>query len=320
MLALNNCSNVIANLNQINDSTATSPITNNYLGTITARRSSNLALGGNTWINEIASTYDTGVFYDSLTTSTVSAATNALVNFVGTTASEPFESYAVGTTFSSGQTMGAAGGNWASGWRTGGSYAIPRGTVNSTSPVSSGNYLAGTITTQAGHSAASGAIIRAFDASGISTPFKIYFSLRPDTTPANVTYLLGDNQLRSAFGPDVTSAWQIGSVNGTWQFLNGSANGGPNAYVDTGMPVVSGVVYDFVVTVDPVAHTWRATIVNGNSYASRAGLNARSNTFAIDTTDAVGGRWLTFALKENVTGSSVGATGNFSVDSLVVEH
>jgi len=316
---LTSCTNVIANLNQI-DNVQSMPYSTRYAGTILTQYSSNLALGGNTWINEIASSATYGIVSDTNTTTNVVTGTNALVNF-SANVTETFESYTSGTSFTSGTSLGSATNGWAYAWKTAASYGTPKGVIANANPVDSGQYLSGTITTQAGHTAASGAITRPFTATSVNAPFDIYFCIRPDSTPSNVSYLLGDNQNISAFGPDSTSSWQIASVNGTWQFYDGGANGGSNSYYDTGIPVVAGTVYDVSVTVNPNAHTWQGTLSNGITFYTRSALNARSSTFDLDQTLAVGGRWLTWGVKEIVTsGTTVGTTGAFSVDSISVQY
>lgn len=316
-LSLINCSNLIVRDNQINYSAAMSNVTNSYLGKILARRSSLLGLGGNTWINRISSGYTYGVVSDTASNSGVSAATNAVVSFTGG-ADEDFESYTSGATFTSGQTLGGPATGWLTGWKTAASLATPTGTIASTSPVVSGKRLAGAITTQSGKTASSATLSRGFTLPPLTKPFSITLSFRPDTTPSNICYMICDSQNRNGFGTDPSSSWQIASINGTWQVYDGT--GGLNAYVDTEVPVTAGTVYDFVVTVDPVADTWRVSIDSGAGFYVKSALHFRNASFATDTTDAIGGRWLTFGVKEVVTTTTVGATGTFSVDGIAFEY
>ena len=235
---------------------------------------------------------------------------------------EDFESYPADTTFTSKQSMGSDGKGWASGWKTGGSYGLPKGTVADSPTMGSGKYLSGTVTTQAARDAASGAITRAFFASKISGPFTVSFRFRPDATPADVSYLIGDTKAASAFGPDSTSSWKIASINGTWQFFDGAANHGSNNYIDSEIPVTAGTVYDMAVTVDPGSHTWRATISGGGKSFTQEEINSRSSTFDMDIEGVTDSRWLAFAVKEVNPSETptVGVTGSFSVDSISIRY
>ncbi len=235
---------------------------------------------------------------------------------------EGFEDYSVDSTFTTKQIMGADGNGWTTGWRTGGSYSLPKGTIMDSAPVGTGKYLSGTVTTQAAHEASSGAITRAFAATTISGPFTISFRFRPDSTPADVSYMIGDTQAASAFGPDSSSSWKIASINGTWQFFDGATNSGSNNYIDTGMAVTAGTIYEMTVTIDPTTHTWKATISDGKASVTQEELNSRAATFDMDQEGAVGSRWLTFAIKEVVQGENptVGTTGGFSVDSIAIRY
>ena len=317
VLYLNNCSNVVARYNRIN---YTGPIANatRYADALLVTRSEKLGLGGNLWVNAVSSPLTYGVAYDTTNTSTLNTSTNA-VYALTTGVSDDFESYANNATFTTGQTIGAAGSGWGFGWRTAGSFATPTGTITNTLTLSSGQRLGASIVTQSGKTSSNGAVSRAYTASGLAQPFIINFTFRPDSTPTDLRYQLSDTQARAAMS-DTTSAWLIASVNGTWQALNGPANGGPNTYVDTGIPVVAGTVYDFSVTVNPVTRTWYFNVSNGSTTVNKVGLNARSSTFATDTVEAPGCRWLNFAAQEIVTGAStVGKTGTFSLDDIVLE-
>ena len=237
-------------------------------------------------------------------------------------AEEDFESYPTDTSFTSRQSMGSDGKGWASAWKTGGSYGLPKGTIADSPSMGSGKYLSGTVTTQAARDAASGAITRAFFASKISGPFTVSFRFRPDSAPPDVSYLIGDTKAASAFGPDSTSSWKIASINGTWQFFDGAANHGPNNYIDSEIPVTAGTVYDMAVTVDPGSHTWNATVSGSGKSFTQENINSRSSTFDTDTEGVTDSRWLAFAVKEvnpNET-PTVGVTGTFSVDSISIRY
>lgn len=72
-----NCTNLIVRSNEIRLTEAVANTTR-YAGAICLTKSSNLALGGNRWINEVPAKFTGGVVYDPATTSNVSLDTNAV--------------------------------------------------------------------------------------------------------------------------------------------------------------------------------------------------------------------------------------------------
>ena len=235
-----------------------------------------------------------------------------------TLVTDTIESYPVNTSFTTNQILGAAGDGWAGGWRSASSYSTTTGTVAATSPLDSGQRLGVSVTTQSGKTASSGAIGRAYTVNGTAGSYGYGFRYRADAMPANISTTLFETTTRASV-PGSAATWQIATVNGTWRVYNGAANGGPNTYVDTGLPGTAGTAYDFVIMLDPTAHTWGVTISNDTTDVTLTGLNCRSSTFATDTSEAPGGRWLMLALNEVVTGgTTVGATGSASIDSLDV--
>jgi len=82
-ISLSNCSQVIADSNQMNYTRLMAHATR-YSGAILASYSSNLALGGNTWINQIPSTFACGVVTNMNSTSGVTSDTNALLDYTVT--------------------------------------------------------------------------------------------------------------------------------------------------------------------------------------------------------------------------------------------
>ena len=76
-VSLDASANVVVRANRI-DCTRPSDSATRYSGTIFAMNSSNLALGGNTWITGVSSTFDSGVVYDKTNTSKVFPDVNAL--------------------------------------------------------------------------------------------------------------------------------------------------------------------------------------------------------------------------------------------------
>ncbi|MFH1498848.1 MAG: right-handed parallel beta-helix repeat-containing protein, partial [Verrucomicrobiota bacterium] len=318
ILSLNNCSNVIARDNRVDTSTLVGNATA-YSGAIVTTRSSGLALGGNTWVDWIATPYDYGVVYDPATTTDLDAGTNARIDMT-TAASEKFETYSAGASFTTAQTLGAAGSNWAYAWRTANSLSTSTGTVATTDPLESGKRLGVILVTQAGKSASYGAVGRPYTLTSATSGFYGYaFTFRPDTAPSNLRYQIYETRTRAA-GPVSTTTWQIASVNGTWQVFDGAVNGGANAYVDTGMTVAAGTAYEFLVASDPVAKTWAVSISDGTTDVVELGLNWRYGDFNTDTSEGVGGRWIQFGGQETYAESAtVGVTGTYSLDGILVQ-
>lgn len=237
-------------------------------------------------------------------------------------ASEDFGAYPVGTSFTTGKTLGAAGSGWAYGWRTSGSFASPKGTVAIAGKVDDAAYLACTFSIHPGKSAASGSIARAYDAASFNRPFEVSFALRPDGPADRFQYSISDNRTLTPFGPDASSSWQIASINGTWQACDGSADGSSGAMVDTKVAVVPGTTYTFSVAVDPVDHSWSLTIFDGISTVAKTGLTTRAGALETDAELALGGRWITFNAREIVAPGSATSAGTvgFSIDSVLLER
>jgi hypothetical protein len=282
----------------------------NLVITGNALRHTNLVRGAGTTDASTGLTTTGPISLDGLIDVTVSGNT-ALVT-------DTIDDYPVNTAFTTGQTLGSAGDGWSGGWRTGSSYSTTTGTVLSTVPVLSGQRLKLVVTTDAGHTSASGAIGRAYDASAIAGPYTVAFRYRPDGLPANMRSSLSDNQTRSSAASG-TSTWRIDSINGTWQVFDGPASGGTNQFIDTGLPAGNAVPYDFTVTPDPATLTWSVTIASPSASVTRSGLHFRAASFGTDASEAPGGRWLTVAILETVTsGNTVGATGSASIDGIQV--
>jgi hypothetical protein len=248
----------------------------------------------------------------------VSAATSPTVTDNSSLVLEDFETYASGASFTTGQSLGAAGDGWAYAWRTASSFTTTTGTIAATSPLDDGQRLGVSVTTQSGKTSSNGAVGRGYMVPVTTSPYDYAFRFRADTLPSNIRYVLCENRIRAA-GPDGSTTWQVANIGGTWQAFNGSANGGPNTYVDTGLSASPGTAYDFAVTIDPATRKWAVTISNGTSGVTLSNLNFRTTTFTTDTTEAIGGRWLTFSTQEVLAGSTtVGATGTFSLDGIAV--
>lgn len=231
-------------------------------------------------------------------------------------AEDAFEGYANGSSFSTSQALSSVGEGWTYPWRTSGSYAIPTGTVSNANPLAGSQSLSVEVETLPGHTSASGAVTRAYDATQLANSvYSTSFTYRVDSLPSNVKYAMSDAQMR-ATEPNSSCAWIISSENGSWQAFDG---GSSNVYVDTGIAVTLGQDYDVTVVLDADSGLWDLHLSNGSTNSHLYGLSSRYGSYSTDSTEAVGGRWVNFSAKEIVSGASLGATGNFTVDSLKIQ-
>jgi fibronectin type 3 domain-containing protein len=122
-------------------------------------------------------------------------------------------------------------------------------------------------------------------------------------------------------GTNTTNTWVVaayGAANAgvaarTWTFHNGDRAGG-TTLVNTGVPLVEGRVYHFVIDVDPVTKSFKASVSDGQSGAghtySSGTLGWRSNTTFTSAT----AQFINF----NARVSSANETAKFAVDSVAV--
>ncbi len=184
------------------------------------------------------------------------------------------------------QFQGIAGEGWATPWATNTNGAstgtILDGFVDNIDPLNGGgNYLSSTLI--AGTGVGKGVQQRAVDVSSLDilSPYTVSFDIRLDSSMDTFTsatdYLQAfDRPFDSDFGAN--GDWLIratgASVNGiaahNWMFYNGGQNGGAfnNAnFVDSGVELVAGMVYHFVVDVDPLDLQYTVSINGGEASA-----------------------------------------------------
>ena len=193
------------------------------------------------------------------------------------------------------QYQGIPGDGWATAWQTNTSASSPgtslAGFVDESAPMNGGGkYLSSFLT--GGSGVSKGVEQRqysSFDNVDIFTPHTVSFDLRLDsdtsTLTANTDYFQAfDRPFTSDFGAN--GAWLIrasgASVNGitalNWMFYNGGKDGGAfNAanFVDSGISLVTGLVYHFVIDIDPVNLEYTVSI-NGSPESAPMGF--RTNT------------------------------------------
>lgn len=291
------------------------PVMTNAFGAIFVSKSKDASLGGNDWYEYTPSAHNFGVIYDSSNTFNMSTGINALHDGSGFT-TEDFESYAANSSFTTGQSLGVVGDGWAFAWRTAGSYTFPTGTIDAVSAIDGTQSLAVEIESWSGKTSATGAVTRAFDATLVDEDgYLLQFSIRPDSLPSNMQIRLTETKNRAP-GPDATSAWEIVSLNGTWQAYDASSS----AYIDTQISITVGQVYNITIMLNPTSGIWSLNIANDVISVQLDNLVSAFSSYDVGTGEAIGGRWLNFGAKEIVTnGSTVGSTAGFIIDSIFMQ-
>lgn len=196
-------------------------------------------------------------------------------------------------TFPNGGTGWGAANEWRpSGSPNGGGAVTP--TVTNTNPLNGGgNYLS--VTTAVASTTLG---IKRNLGSVAASPYTLTFDWRLDSPLTNFTEFndrihFGVNGTNS-YGTDNNTGWSIGvAANsgpnnsvfpGHWYFYNNTATSGNGEFntanmVDTGIALVSGVTYSFVVTVDPVSKTYYASISGSDStFFEQGNMRFRNQT------------------------------------------
>jgi hypothetical protein len=194
------------------------------------------------------------------------------------------------------QWTGIAGDGWAGGWTS----LLPTGdsaTVTSTTPLNGAgdNYLSVTDSTAGG--AGNHNIVRSITSFGdvdTSQKYTIRWKWRFDGSVTDMEggafndriHFYGNNG--NTNGTSATNSWVVGWASadaGTltvfddhWYFFDNNTGTAFNTsnQIDTGIGLTAGVVYEFVVTVDPAAGTYDASIDDGTDNFSATGLTFRN--------------------------------------------
>jgi hypothetical protein len=172
---------------------------------------------------------------------------------------------------------GMAGNGWLGAWTA----TVPSGgtttfsnTVSSTTPLSAGgNYLSANLNVASGAAAGgySGTVARKFDTTVVSNSaaYSLTFKVRLDTSMANESDALnifGDIGTGYVTTTGGNNTWLIAGYynSGTpvWTFYDGN-RAGTSTRVVTDIALTKGLVYTFVVNVDPVNKNWTVAIDNG---------------------------------------------------------
>jgi hypothetical protein len=226
-------------------------------------------------------------------------------------------------TASSDQYRGKSGDGWASAWIETSDSAID-GAVLSTTPLNGGgNYLQATLGNVA---VATHSVARSMThPTGVNLNqwYRIEFDFRFDTPLSTFTNVDDMIRLADRGGPTTdagsTSRFLItafGADNGAavarqWAWFHGRARGSSSIetsrYVDSGLALVSGTVYSFVIDVDPATMTYRSTISNGTTTVESPVLAWHADETAVPST-------LIFAARQNTSTDHF----TFSIDSIRV--
>jgi trimeric autotransporter adhesin len=228
---------------------------------------------------------------------------------------------------SSDQYPGVSGSGWSTAWSSSSAGdTINTATVASSSPLNSGgNYFSYSDTSTAANGLAG--IGRAYSTSGFGVDtgagYTITFDYRLDAGLSNFTSIndriaiFGDSAQN--FGTQNGNTW-VASVYGAtdgalaakdWGFENSDKMAdGDQTFVDTGMPLVQGTVYHFVINVNPSALTYTATLSNGTSVYDSGQLGFRTNTVFSSSTPT----YVNFTDRHALSST----TTSWSLDSITV--
>ena len=218
---------------------------------------------------------------------------------------------------------GTAGAGWTGGWTNTAGSAVA---TSSTNPVNGGgSYLTGSAA-YTGTIADQG-IVRTLSTSVVNTALHYTVSWEVRFEDLGTFDTFGDrvhfsstNSTSVASGQ--TSSWLVGSVGadrtsaGNWYFYNNSTpstNGNFNNadLVNTGIALVEGHTYSFLITVDPSTRTYDATVTDLDTATpfSRTGLNFRNQGANVSYQNFVFG---------TPVPNAAGHTREFSFDSLEI--
>lgn len=210
------------------------------------------------------------------------------------------------------QYTGIAGNGWSSAWYTVGpsgnstSTTITAGVTNTTPLNGGGNYLSVTNTPGAnGQGDGVGRDISSANGVNLASPYTISFDFRLDSATTNWAGNDGVNIYNDSnskiLGGD--NGFQIVGDSSGWRVRNG------NAFLNTGVSLVSGTVYNFTIALDPTNSQYTTTITGGASPYASGTLGYRDTAAA--ATDFT---HLIFNSKDNQGTDTI----SYSIDNLIV--
>ena len=187
---------------------------------------------------------------------------------------------------------GTKGRGWLSGWQEkvlGTEFSSVRVLPESQPGATKTNYLSAKANALPDRTAdaVGGALVRSYgpdsDGVNLSGSLRFEFEFRPEIVGQGIRYVIFDaNRAQPSSGEN--ASWQIAASGGFWRIIDGVANGGKQAEINTGIPVVEGHVYSFVIQADPLRRVWDVEIADGDRKASFTKLNFRSEAFCFGGT------------------------------------
>jgi hypothetical protein len=209
--------------------------------------------------------------------------------------------------------QGIIGGGWSGPWSQ--PSGISGSVVSSVPLKSGGNYLSAALTAANPYVAY---ITRGWDKGSVSytAPITICWRFRFDSSLTN--FAATTDQIGFIEGDGAAATFQInafGMAQGTalartWAFYNGTQNNAAwnaSRYVNTGIPLVQGTVYDFSVTLDPLTRTWIGTVTDGTT-------SYTSPTLGFRTASASANGMVQFGLREDTGSDNL----RFSLDAIMI--
>jgi hypothetical protein len=218
------------------------------------------------------------------------------------------------------QYPGAAGVGWAAAWSTAGTIAAA---VAADGPLDGGGNFVRLTASAVGDVGAGRAYIVSNETMGVAPDKALVhrFTCRLDSTTtgfdSTTDYLTfaantGGAVFTSSTATSVLirayGASPAAGKNGMeWLAYNGGRNSGTfdtSLWVNTGMPLVPGRVYDFIVEIDPLSRTYSVTISDGTSSTTTPNLGFRTssttapNTFSTVIRKSAAGDVLAFSLDQ----------------------
>ncbi len=222
------------------------------------------------------------------------------------------------------QYPGAAGVGWAAPWITAGSIAAA---VAADAPLKGGGNFLRLTASATGDIGAGREYIVSNETMGVAPNKTLVhrFTCRLDTTTTGfdsaTDYLtLAANTGGGVFtSPAATSVLirahgaspAVGKNGMEWLVYNGGRNSGTfdaNLWVNTGMPLVAGTVYDFTIEIDPSSRTYSVTISDGTNSTTTPNLGFRTSSTAAPNTFST-------VIRKSASGDVL----RFSLDQLAVE-
>lgn len=213
---------------------------------------------------------------------------------------------------------GTTGNGWVGGWTTVGTPNSGfTNTVINTNPLNGGgNYLSASVSYSGTGASGQGTIARSFDTSVVSnaSPLRYTFDIRIDSgfyDSNDIVKIFNSTNSTQISGTGSTVTWGISTQgsgsNVTWLYQNDGNS------VSTGVSVVVGTVYHFVVSVDPASNAYSFTLSDG------ADVNYSSSVASFRNDAGVDGDRLYFgAVVDRDQHPTSPPTMSFSVDNISI--